>query len=173
MILKCHPRKMPSRLGVGWIDFTVAIPPQWYKPRTGHGRSTKVWVGETLVPWEVTRQGLLVPRCAARYLLRVVFLKQGAGGLQFLALGCIYFGISQLEFFQRIHDNRRHHGSGEPFIVRRHHVPRSVLGGGFLDHLFEGFPVVLPVAAFTNVGGGKFPVLPRIVEAFLESAFLF
>src|SRR5712692_756585 len=84
--------------------------------------------------------------------------------LQFLALCRINFGISEVQFFECVHDRCRDDQPRIPFVVGGDDVPRRMLSRGMLDHFLVGGHVVAPEAALTDVGGRKLPVLRGLFE---------
>src|SRR5512134_2104582 len=98
--------------------------------------------------------------------------QQLAHRCQLPALVLVHLRIVEVERSERLDDGGADYDARKPLVVRRHHVPRRVLGRRLPDHLLIRRHVVLPVAALARIGRREFPVLVRIVEPLQETAFL-
>src|ERR1700733_3427397 len=86
-----------------------------------------------------------------------LFLRQyPPGGLNFLLLRRVYLRIGKIKLFERLHNRRRNYQVGEPFVVRRHHIPGSLFARGMTDHLFVSILIIVPVIALLNIRLGNF-----------------
>src|SRR5882724_12651523 len=91
---------------------------------------------------------------------------------QFFSPLGIHFGIRKVQPIERIDDDCGHGQAGEPFVVRGDDQPGCMGRSSVRDHLFVGVHVVIPVLALLEVGGRKFPVLFRLLQAVQESFLL-
>ena len=62
-----------------------------------------------------------------------------------------------------------HEEVAEPLAVRRHHVPRRVLGGGVGEHVLERVHVERPLGALVDVVDGELPVLGGVFQARVQA----
>src|SRR5215831_3165620 len=92
-----------------------------------------------------------------------------AYGLQLPPLRRVDGRVGEVECLNRLHNDRGNHETGEPFVVGRHDVPRSMFGCRRPDSFLERVHVVVPELALVYVGGREFPVLVRSVEARQEA----
>lgn len=97
----------------------------------------------------------------------------GANSSELLAFGFVDVRKGKIQFVQGFEDGAGDDEAREPFVVRGNDVPRSVFGGGLLDHFLVGFLVVLPEAALVYIGHGKLPILFGVLEAFEKALLLF
>src|SRR5213075_2785520 len=91
------------------------------------------------------------------------------GRREFLYFVWAHLRVSQIELSQPIDYCCSHDYAGKPFVIRRHDIPRRVLGCRLLDHLFVCFHVVVPKIALCCIIGRKLPVLQWIINPLKKS----
>src|SRR6516162_4352322 len=95
-----------------------------------------------------------------------------AQGLEFLLLLSVDRRVGEVEFLHRFHNGRGDHEPSKPFVVCRHHVPRSMFRGGSPNRFLERAHVVAPELALGHVRGREFPMFVWLVEALHKALLL-
>ncbi len=116
----------------------------------------------------------LLGRSGVRRLFRAIALvfQLGLHEAQFLALAIVDCRILQVQVLERVDDRASHDQPREPLVIGGHDVPRRVVAGGVLDHVFVGVLVVVPEVALLGVGHRELPVLVLLLQALQEALLL-
>src|SRR5450759_5057482 len=95
-----------------------------------------------------------------------------ADRLQFLPALCARFGVSHLEYFERIEDNLRYNQSRVLFVVGGNDIPRRVPGACRTEAFLIRLHVLFPEFPLLNIRKAKFPILFRLIDALKETLSL-